>query len=69
MLMILLIRRENFHIQITSVLEDSRCPKSEPCFTQGNGKIELELIQGGGKPGSVSLNTSKGPSERIRPED
>jgi hypothetical protein len=57
------INLEKLHIKFTSVLEDSRCPKGEQCMTQGNGKIELELILEEKESSSVSLNTAPGLSE------
>jgi hypothetical protein len=57
------IKPEELQIKFTSVLEDSRCPKGEQCITQGNAKIELELIQDSKEPGFVSLNTASGSSE------
>ncbi len=57
------VKSEKLQIRFTSVPQDSRCPKGAQCITQGNAKIELELVRQKSDPASVSLNTDSGLSE------
>jgi hypothetical protein len=57
------IKSEHLAIRFSSVVQDSRCPKSVTCIAAGNATIELELGTSKEKASLVKLGTDQDSKE------
>jgi len=58
-----LLKSENLGIRFSSVLQDSRCPKSVQCIAAGSASVELELGKSRESTSRVKLGTDQNENE------